>query len=704
MEIWGLHLIDLMVVIVYLVGMLAIGKFLAGRVKTTSDYYLAGRKLGRLYQFFLAFGSMTDASGAASISSETYRQGVGGVWIQFQALFWTPFYWFTHVWCRRVRLVTNADLYTDRLDSKSLGGTYACLFLIQLILTAGWGYLVAYKTVRAMMLKPEAQWTQQEKTQVDNFNQFRQLKSQYTAGTLNESQRAEYETLEDLDKKGELKSFISYLDPYTFYVIYTIIVGAYIVLGGLMAAVFTDAVQSILIIVFSLILIPFGLYELGGFSGLHEAVPNHMFQIFGSVSTSEYTWYSIAAIVISGLVWYGGGAITAGGAAKDETAARVGQVTGAFTKRFLMVAWILCALIALGLFSDQISDPDTTWGVLTVNLLGTGAIGLMLAGILSAQMSSIDAMAIFSSALFVKNLYAPLCPNRSEKHYVAAGRIAVVVVLVLGVAVALASERIGIIELLKDIMSIGVIWGSTQYLIYFWRGLTKKGILVSWIIGALLIGVLPRVLPFASESLRCHPDLLVTTAEQKITVTTGATEEDVNAGRATEVGQTIKTEATIPSVSVYFAKIVRKDPWDPDSPKEGIGRFRVESYLLGKLGLPVEKFSKAGLVTTRFAFNAILPFVLMFIFSSFTKKTDKNIVDRFYVKMKTPVASSPELDAQELEKSYANPQRFDHLKLFPNSKWEMCKWTRMDTVGFVLCWVTLIAVLAVFWLVVNIGS
>jgi len=60
-------------------------------------------------------------------------------------------------------------------------------------------------------------------------------------------------------------------------------------------------------------------------------------------------------------------------------------------------------------------------------------------------------------------------------------------------------------------------------------------------------------------------------------------------------------------------------------------------------------------------------------------------VAQFYGKMKTPVADTPELDALDMEETRRNPTRFDHTKLLPRSNWEFCKWTRIDTVGFLIC-------------------
>ncbi len=70
-------------------------------------------------------------------------------------------------------------------------------------------------------------------------------------------------------------------------------------MGGLSAAALVNAVQSMLVLFTSFILIPFSLTRIGGFSGLHRVVPDAMFQIFGDGGSSEYTWLSIAAFAPS---------------------------------------------------------------------------------------------------------------------------------------------------------------------------------------------------------------------------------------------------------------------------------------------------------------------------------------------------------------------------------------------------------------------
>jgi hypothetical protein len=72
--------------------------------------------------------------------------------------------------------------------------------------------------------------------------------------------------------------------------------------------------------------------------------------------------------------------------------------------------------------------------------------------------------------------------------------------------------------------------------------------------------------------------------------------------------------------------------------------------------------------------------------------------------MKTPVGKTLDDDAREVELSYANPTRFDHLKLFPRSNWEFTRWDRTDALGFIACCALVGVVLLVFKGALVLGS
>ena len=178
MQILGLHIIDVVLILLYFVAMIWIGKRLRVRMKNTEDYFLAGRKMGRMYQFFLNFGASTDASQAAAVSREIYRQGIAGMWIQYIVLFLTPFYWFTAMLFRRSRLMTIGDFFTERFESKSLGAAFALFTIVTTLIGSGVGFMVAAKTFIALTPKPVNEFTTEERLSVEQYNEFRGLKQQ----------------------------------------------------------------------------------------------------------------------------------------------------------------------------------------------------------------------------------------------------------------------------------------------------------------------------------------------------------------------------------------------------------------------------------------------------------------------------------------------------------------------------------------------
>jgi len=700
MTIWGLHILDLTIIILYIMVILWLGKCAGKKTKDTADFYLAGRKLGKFYQFFLNFGCSTNADQAVAVSREIYRQGIGGMWIQFLVLFLTPFYWFTALFFRRVRLTTIGDYFTERFNSKFLGGSYAVFILLLSILGGGVGYMVAAKTMMAMTPKSIEQCTIEERLSVENFREYQRLRSKLGEDLTREEQ-TRYDELNEKNKRGELHSFISHTNPILFYFIYAIIVGIYTMLGGFRAAAITDTIQGVLIIIFSLLLIPIGLHHVGGFSGLHASVPDYMFELFGSVTMSEYAWYTIFAMVLANLVSIvavASGMQTAG-SAKNEMTARFGMIGGMFFKRLIMIFWALAGLLAIGLYAGRLNDPDLIWGFMTKDLLFPGAIGLMLVGILAANMSSLDAGAVSYSALFINNLYAPFRPKKSEKHYLIIGRIVIAVTLLGGIGVALFINNL--LELFKYIISIPAIFGASIWLGFIWRRLSKWAVIIQVVICLLIYAIIPNLFQTLNGT-KSNEYLLKETHPKTVTITTAALTEDVESGRAEAIGQSIEKQHRIEPMGIFFDNVARTDPSDPSSPKVGLGRFHAEIWVLSWFGIDFSHFTKARLVATRFFFDALFPFFLLSLLSFITKPVRKQLLDRFFAKLHTPVQKTPEAEQKALEEAYRHPEQFEKDKIIPGSQWEVMKPGKMDILGFGGSWILVGVIILLLWLMVSI--
>ena len=475
-----------------------------------------------------------------------------------------------------------------------------------------------------------------------------------------------------------------------------VIVMIYGVLGGITAAYWTDLIQGICIILLSILLIPFGLNEVvkrfgapgdswtDGFRVMHEQLPASTFEIVGGSAASEFPLYAIITIVIMnmiGIVLTPHFIVTGGGSAKSEHDARVGLVTGNFIKRFCTIGWVITALIVLTLYGNNqalIGDADMAWGVATRELLGPlgiGLVGLMLACLLAALMSSVDCYMLVCAALVVRNIYVPYGnPNATEQECLRLGRITGAIV-VLG-AVMVSVTMLDMFKQLELTWIVPMTFAALFWLGMYWRRATTKAGWITIVFCLLCFFALPRLIPVVAPELRTHEAYLT-----------------VNSPEGAAGGQ-----------SIYWTGGVKENE-EEGGDKIGQGSFRFDMVIYEKLlGLDLTQYRKAALKTLEFPFKIIAPFLVMIIASLLTQPNSKKALDRLYVKMKTPVDPDPEGDAHEIDVSYARPDRFNDRKMFPGSNWEFERPTKMDFWGFVGCFLICFAIIGVVLWVARIGA
>ena len=635
---------DYLVLFLYFSGMAAIGIWAMRQVKAQEDYFMGGRKFGKLFQTFAAFGAGTGSADPVNTARGTFANGMSGMWGVMYWLFVTPIYWISAVWYRRMRCLTLGDWFTERYESKPMGVAYAIF---------GCFYYVVYG---AML------FTAIGKVGVP-------LLGEELMGTKTE---------------------------YVLVPLVAVIVMVYGVLGGVTAAYWTDLIQGICIILLSILLIPFGLNEVvkrfgapgdswtDGFRVMHEQLPASTFEIVGGSAASEFPLYAIITIVIMnmiGIVLTPHFIVTGGGSAKSEHDARVGLVTGNFIKRFCTIGWVITALIVLTLYRDNpalIGDADMAWGVATRELLGPlgiGLVGLMLACLLAALMSSVDCYMLVCSALVVRNIYVPYGnPNASEQECLRLGRITGAIV-VLG-AVVVSVTMLDMFKQLELTWIVPMTFAALFWLGMYWRRATTKAGWITIVFCLLCFFVLPRAIPAVAPELRSNETYLT-----------------VNNPEGAAGGQ-----------SIYWTGGVKENE-EEGGDKIGLGSFRFDMVIYDKLlGLDLTQYRKAALKTLEFPFKIIAPFLVMIIASLLTQPNSKKALDRLYVKMKTPVDPDPEGDAREIDVSYARPDRFNDRKLFPGSNWEFERPTKMDFWGFVGCFVICFAIIGVVLWVARIGA
>lgn len=666
MSLFGLHLIDWGVLLLYILAIILIALRARRRITDTSSFFQGDRSFGRVLTAFLNFGNMTDASQVAGVNREIYRQGLSGIWFSNLVLFHTPFQWFIAAWQRRARYIGPGDMFLHRYESRFLAGLYAVILVVAASYGNTFGFLLTGKTIQAMMVVPESDYSVEERESVEGFLRLQDLRA-HEYDNLDLVQREEYNDLVLREGRGELRAFVSYLDLTTFYILYALIIAAYTLLGGLFAIAIVDIIQGILIIFLSLILIPLGLAAVGGIAGLRTKVPEAMTELFGSADGSEYTWYYVGAFALLNLVVNAPKSFTLGGSPKDDRTARIGFVTGALGKRFMMLGWAFTGLIAVGLYAGSVSDPTNIWGVMTRDLLGVGAIGLMIAAIFSANMDGAATGSLDASAAFTKNILLPLRPETSERTQVLVGRIVITLIL-LGTVLFSITTFDDIVSVFKYALSIGAIVGPAFWMAYFWRRVNTRAVATQMLLSIIITLAIPNIVP-AVDSLATDPALTV--SEQSIE----------SSGPEPPLGEPI-----------YFERLVVDD----DGTARGEGLFRANIWILEQVGLEIRTWSTAERGTAAFLFDTIFPFVLLILISLVTRPNSEPVLRDFYARINTPAVADPVEDARLVQEKIDNPELVEQNKMFPHTSIELWRPTRFDIVGFLICVLFVLGIIGLY--------
>ncbi|MGH2567355.1 MAG: sodium:solute symporter, partial [Bacteroidota bacterium] len=215
-----------------------------------------------------------------------------------------------------------------------------------------------------------------------------------------------------------------------------VITGIYTVAGGLRAVIYTELLQTFVLIGGSVTLTILGLVEVGGWSGLQERVPADFFSIWKSFDHPDFPWTGIlfGAPILG--VWYwctDQYIVQRVLAARNLREARAGTIFAGFLKILPVFIFVLPGVIATALYSDiSGAEADQAFPSLVTRLLPSGLRGIVMAGLLAALMSSLASVFNSCSTLITWDFYRKLKPNASEKHLITVGRISTSVLVVLG--------------------------------------------------------------------------------------------------------------------------------------------------------------------------------------------------------------------------------------------------------------------------------
>ena len=305
--------------------------------------------------------------------------------------------------------------------------------------------------------------------------------------------------------------------------------GIYTVLGGLRAVAYTEALQTLVLVAGSFLVLIYGLKAVGGWDQLVDIVGSDMFNLWKPLVPEgmEATWAPIREA--GQMAWYFNDNYPWLGmlfcapivglwywttdqyivqrvlGAHGETQARRGTIAAAVLKLLPVFIFIIPGIIAFALAeTGQVEairhsmmdengqlvteNAQAAFPLLVAHILPVGIRGIVVAGLLAALMSSLAGVFNASSTLFTMDLYSRLRPESSEQRLVWMGRVATSVMVLVGLAwIPVIQGGRGLYDYLQGVQSylappIFVVF----FLGIFYKRLNKEGCLAALLVGFAL--------------------------------------------------------------------------------------------------------------------------------------------------------------------------------------------------------------------------
>jgi len=433
---FNLTYIDIVIVVAYILGVMILGFWIGKRHEGAEDYFLAGRNLTWPLIGFSLFASNMSSNSLIGLTGSGYADGAGFSVFSYEwmailvliifAIFFLPFY-------LKNRIFTIPEYLERRYDYRAR----------------------AYASGIAIIL-----------------NVLVDISATLYAGGI------------------VIQLIFPGLPLWSIIVILAVIAGIYTISGGLTAVVYTDAVQAVILIIGSAIITWFAWDASGGISEVMKITESSHFDIIKPSTDEELPWPGLftGVFLLGFYFWSTNQYITQRALASRSTAeGQWGSMFAGLLKLSILFIMIMPGAFARVLYPD-ITNVDTVYPTMMFDLLPTGILGLVLAGLIAAMMSSIDSGLNSVSTMVTMDFYQKRNPDKSQKELMGIGRVVTAVVMVIAV---LWAPQIVHFEKLWDYLQQALSWFSPPVIALFalglfWKRANKTGAMWCIVVGALV--------------------------------------------------------------------------------------------------------------------------------------------------------------------------------------------------------------------------
>ncbi|RPA69108.1 sodium transporter [Cyclobacteriaceae bacterium YHN15] len=439
--------IDLVIMVIYLIGMIFYGLYHAKR-QSSEEYFLAGRSMTWPIVGISLFAANISSTTLIGLAGDAYSTGISvynyewmaAVILVFFSIFFLPFY-------LRSGVYTMPEFLERRYDRRSR-------------------YYFSFITLIGNVLIETA--------------------AGLYAGSL------------------ILKLVFPDVSMTLIIMILAFAAAAYTIPGGLSSVVHTEVVQAVLLLVGSLILTYVTFREVGGWDNVLAVTPKEMVSLIRPIDDPSVPWTGlIFGIPLLGFYFWANNQFMVQRilTAKDLNHGRWGALFAGLLKLPVLFFMVFPGTMARVLY-PELDNPDTVFPHLVFNLLPAGLIGLLMAGLLAAMSSSISATLNSASTLITMDFVKNLRPGLSSKQLVRVGQFSTVILVLLAAAWTPQIEKFDslfkylqmVVGFIAPPVVVVFIWGM------FWKKGNANGAFYSLVSGFLIAAVLIFLKVFHPEA------------------------------------------------------------------------------------------------------------------------------------------------------------------------------------------------------------
>ncbi|KAM9194351.1 sodium/glucose cotransporter 1 [Dugong dugon] len=337
------------------------------------------------------------------------------------------------------------------------------------------------------------------------------------------------------------------LDLYLAIFILLVITGLYTITGGLAAVIYTDTLQTLIMLVGSFILTGFAFHEVGGYEAFMEkymkAIPTltsdanttvkeecykpraDSFHIFRDPLKGDLPWPGLIFGMSIIALWYwctDQVIVQRCLSAKNMSHVKAGCILCGYMKLLPMFFIVMTGMTSRILYTDKVACvlpsecekycgtrvgcTNIAYPTLVMELMPVGLRGLMLSVMMASLMSSLTSIFNSASTLFTMDIYTKIRKRASERELMIAGRVFILILIGISIAwvpVVQSAQSGQLFDYVQSVTSyLGPPIAAVFLLAVFWKRVTEPGAFWGLILG-FLVGIARMVTEFAYGTGSC---------------------------------------------------------------------------------------------------------------------------------------------------------------------------------------------------------